>query len=53
MPRAAAVDGSHILYHYLQKNLLTEDIWLFQMLLARLVTSQGSGFRRSPIQRCR
>jgi hypothetical protein len=41
MPRDIEVDGRHILYHYLQKELLTQDIWLFQMLLARLVTALG------------
>ena len=34
-------DGNHILYHYLQKELLTSDVWLFQMLAARLVTGLG------------
>lgn len=34
-------DGNHILYHYLQKNLQTSDVWLFQMLAARLVTDLG------------
>ena len=34
-------DGNHILYHYLQKELLTSDVWLFQMLTARLVTDLG------------
>jgi len=35
------VDGNHVLYHYLQKDLLISDIWLFQMLVARLITDLG------------
>jgi hypothetical protein len=35
------VDGAHALYHYLQKDLSRKDIWLFQMLAARLVVSLG------------
>jgi hypothetical protein len=35
------IDGNHILYHFLQKGLLQEDVWLFQMLTARLVASLG------------
>jgi hypothetical protein len=35
------VDGNHVLYHFLQKQLLQEDVWLFQMLTARLITSLG------------
>jgi hypothetical protein len=38
------VDGNHVLYHFLQKGLLREDVWLFQMLTARLVTSLGIWF---------
>ncbi len=38
------VDGNHILYHFLQKGLLREDVWLFQMLTARLVASLGIWF---------
>ena len=36
-----AIDGDNVLYHYLQKDLLLTDIWLFQMLLARLIVSLG------------
>jgi hypothetical protein len=36
-----AIDGDNVLYHYLQKDLLVTDIWLFQMLLARLIVSLG------------
>jgi hypothetical protein len=39
--RTALVDGNGVIYHYLQKWLLEDDIWLFQMLTARLVTSLG------------
>jgi hypothetical protein len=35
------IDGNHVLYHFLQKGLLQEDVWLFQMLTARLVASLG------------
>lgn len=38
---APKIDGAHVLYHYLQKDLLKNDIWLFQMLTARLVVSLG------------
>ncbi len=38
------VDGNHVLYHFLQKGLLQEDVWLFQMLTARLITSLGIWF---------
>jgi hypothetical protein len=37
----AVVDGNGVIYHYLQKGLLQDDIWLFQMLAARLITSLG------------
>ena len=33
-----------MLYHFLQKGLLEEDVWLFQMLTARLVASLGIWF---------
>lgn len=35
------IDGRNILYHYLQKDLFESDIWLFQMLCARLVACLG------------
>ena len=38
------LNGENILYHYLQKDLLAKDVWLFQMLTARLVTSLGIWF---------
>ncbi len=37
----AKVDGNHILYHYLQKDLRENDIWLFQMLSSRLMSTLG------------
>ena len=37
----AKVDGNHILYHYLQKDLRETDIWLFQMLSSRLMSTLG------------
>jgi hypothetical protein len=50
------LNGHHVLYHYLQKDLLRNDIWLFQMLTARLVTSLGVWmhpdlYRRYPLLR--
>jgi hypothetical protein len=41
---ARKIDGNHVLYHFLQKGLLQEDVWLFQMLTARLVASLGIWF---------
>jgi hypothetical protein len=38
------VDGNNILYHFLHKELFESDIWLFQMLSAKLVTSLGIWF---------
>lgn len=38
------IDGNDILYHYLHKQLRENDIWLFQMLVARLVTSLAIWF---------
>ncbi len=35
------VNGDHVLYHYLQKDLLQSDVWFFQMLSAKLVASLG------------
>lgn len=48
------IDGEHVLYHFLQKDLRESDIWLFQMLAARLVSSLGVWFspemyKRMPI----
>jgi hypothetical protein len=37
----SAVDGHHLLYHFLQKELQRSDYWLFQMVVARLVASLG------------
>ena len=38
------VDGTTILYHYLQKSLQNDDIWLYQNLVAKLITSLGVWF---------
>ncbi len=38
------VDGGNVLYHYLQKTLQEEDIWLFQMLVAKLIVALGVWF---------
>lgn len=53
-PIAERINGDTILYHYLQKDLLKADIWLFQMLCSRLVRSLGiwlhpDVYRRMPI----
>jgi hypothetical protein len=44
------IDGSNVLYHYLQKDLYKNDIWFFQMLIARLVASLGIWFNPSLYQ---
>ena len=49
---ASAVDGNHILYHYLEKDLKETDIWLFQMLSARLFTALGIWFSTRVYARC-
>jgi hypothetical protein len=41
MPVSGQLDGKSLLYPYLQHDLRVNDIWLFQMLVARLVTSLG------------
>jgi hypothetical protein len=35
------VDAKGLLYHFLQKDLRQQDVWLFQMLTTRLITSLG------------
>jgi hypothetical protein len=45
------IDGENILYHYLQKDLFESDIWLFQMLCARLVAGLGIWLDPSIYQR--
>ena len=42
--KGSSIDGNHLLYHYLEKDLREGDIWLFQMLAARLFTSLGIWF---------
>jgi hypothetical protein len=54
--RRRELDGNHILYRYLQGELLRSDIWLFQMLAARLVAGLGvwlapEMYRRYPLLR--
>ncbi|MEK6227465.1 MAG: hypothetical protein AABM40_14380 [Chloroflexota bacterium] len=41
MASPKGVDGTRLLYPYLQKDLLSSDVWLFQMLTARLVVDLG------------
>ncbi|GMU40671.1 MAG: hypothetical protein AMXMBFR23_15370 [Chloroflexota bacterium] len=38
------VDGSGVLYHFLQKDLIQSDVFFFQMLIARLVVALGIWF---------
>ena len=45
------INGNNILYHFLQKDLFNSDIWLFQMLSARLVASLGIWFHPQVYQR--
>ena len=52
--RATDLDGAKVLYPYLQKDLQTDNIWLFQMLASRLLTALGiwmstDVYRRIPI----
>lgn len=47
MIKTLRLNGENILYHYLQKDLLIKDVWLFQMLAARLVSSLGIWFHPS------
>lgn len=52
--RAGELDGRRVFYHYLQNDLLQKDVWLFQMLAARLVVSLGvwlppEVYRRLPV----
>jgi hypothetical protein len=49
---APALDGNHVLYHYLEKDLKEADIWLFQMLAARLFTALGIWFPTSVYASC-
>jgi hypothetical protein len=49
--KTAVIDGRTILYHYLQKDLIANDIWLFQMLTARLVVSLGIWLHPSVYER--
>lgn len=50
--RKATVDGNHVLYHYLEKDLKDRDIWLFQMLASKLFTSLGIWFSPETYSRC-
>lgn len=49
---ATAIDGNHVLYHYLEKDLKEADIWLFQMLAARLFTALGIWFPTAAYASC-
>jgi hypothetical protein len=41
VPPPKSLDADRLFYHYLQRELQTSDIWLFQMLTARLVVALG------------
>lgn len=43
----AMIKSETILYHFLQNELYESDIWLFQMLTAKLIASLGIWFRPS------
>jgi hypothetical protein len=47
-----AIDGNHVLYHYMEKELRDRDIWLFQMLAARLLTSLAIWFNPATYVLC-
>ena len=54
MAKPRTVDAKGLLYHFLQKNLREQDVWLFQMLTTRLITSLGiwphsSVYERLPV----
>lgn len=54
MTKHAQADGHNVLYHYLQHSLQTEDVWLYQMLVSKLVVALGiwfpvEAYRRMPI----
>jgi hypothetical protein len=40
-PRAKVAEGNDLLYHYLQKTLLEEDVEQFRLLTSRLIVSLG------------
>lgn len=42
-----AINGNHIIYHYLQKQLRQSDIWLFQMLVTRMIADLAVWFSPS------
>lgn len=39
--RRAKIDGNSVLYSYLEKDLQDSDVWLFQMMVSRLVSDMG------------
>jgi len=52
--KPAKINGKQVLYQFLQKTLYADDVWLFQLLVARLVKGLGIWFdpeyyRRYPI----
>ena len=50
MAKPRTVDAKGLLYHFLQKDLQQQDVWLFQMLTTRLITSLGIWRRPCPPQ---
>jgi len=41
LPTVRTIHAKGLLYHFLQKDLREQDIWLFQMLAARLISTLG------------
>src|SRR5687768_15570102 len=39
--RSGQINGEHALYHFLQKELLEQDVWLFQAVASRLAIGLG------------
>lgn len=44
MSNSSSVDGTHLMYHYLQKSLQDEDSELFQQIVSRLIVRLGIWF---------
>jgi hypothetical protein len=51
VPKLRDLDGDSVLYHYLEKELRQRDVFMFQMLVARLVTDLAIWFDPSVYDR--
>jgi hypothetical protein len=49
--KANRIDTNNLFYHYLQKELLNRDIWLFQMLISRMIIDLGIWLHPAVYQR--